>query len=123
MKWGAGAQLTGGIHDESPLTQNPWSLDTDPEHGLVALSHLQHLDRTRYAIETIARMVGNSASEPDATGSQPLDAWTVATLLGGVESLCDHIGTLTESMLEQARESSLALAHCTETHDAPPVIQ
>ena len=44
-------------------------------------------------------MVGNSASEPDATGSQPLDAWTVATLLGGVESLCDHIGTLTESML------------------------
>lgn len=106
-----------------PLTQNPWSLDTDPEHGLVALSHLQHLDRTRYAIETIARMVGNSASEPDATGSQPLDAWTVATLLGGVESLCDHIGTLTESMLDQARESGLALAHCTETHDAPPVIQ
>ncbi|WZB61717.1 hypothetical protein WJ970_32890 [Achromobacter xylosoxidans] len=52
-------------------------------------------------------MVGNSASEPDATGSQPLDAWTVATLLGGVESLCDHIGTLTESMLDQARESGL----------------
>lgn len=47
-----------------PLTPKPWSLDTDPEHGLVALSHLQHLDRTRYAIETIARMVGNSASNP-----------------------------------------------------------
>ena len=106
-----------------PLTQNPWSIPTDPELGLIPLAPLHHIDRARNAIETIARMVGNSASEPDATGSQPLDAWTVATLLGGVESLCDHIGTLTESMLEQARESGLALAHCTETHDAPPVIQ
>ena len=48
-------------------------------------------------------MVGNSAAEPDATGAQPLDAWTVASLMGGVECLCEHLGVLTETMLEQAR--------------------
>ncbi|MBB1225603.1 hypothetical protein EII46_30175, partial [Klebsiella pneumoniae] len=67
-----------------PLTQNPWQIDTDRESGPVSLSHLHQLDRTRYAIQTIARLVGNSASEPAATGSQPLDAWTVAALMGGV---------------------------------------
>ncbi|WYX31031.1 hypothetical protein WJ976_06440 [Achromobacter denitrificans] len=65
-----------------PLTQNPWSVDTDREFGPVSLFHLHQIDRARYAIQTIARMVGNSASEPDATGSPPLDAWTVATLMG-----------------------------------------
>ena len=66
-----------------PLTQNPWSVDADPEHGLVPLSPLYQIDRARYAIAAMARMVGNSASEPDATGGQPLDAWTVAALMGG----------------------------------------
>ena len=67
------------------------------------LAPLHHIDRARNAIETIARMVGNSAAEPDATGAQPLDAWTVASLMGGVECLCEHLGVLTETMLEQAR--------------------
>ena len=53
------------------LTQNAWSVDTNPEHGLVPLSHLYNIDRARYAIASIARLVGNSASEPDATGGQP----------------------------------------------------
>ena len=43
-------------------------------------SHLYNIERARYAIQTIARLVGNSASEPAATGSQPLDAWTVAAV-------------------------------------------
>ncbi len=85
-----------------PLTQDPWSIDTDRESGPVSLSHLHQIDRTRYAIQTIARMVGNSASEPDATGSPPLDAWSVAALMGGVEGLCEHVATLTDAMLEQA---------------------
>ncbi|CAB3819701.1 hypothetical protein LMG26854_01399 [Achromobacter aegrifaciens] len=86
-----------------PLTQNPRSVDTDPELGSVPLAYLHHIDRARYAIEAIARMVGNSASEPYATGSQPLDAWTVAALMGGVEGLCDQVSSLTDAMLEQAR--------------------
>ena len=81
-----------------PLTQNPWSVDTDLELGSVPLAHLHHINRARCAIEAIARMVGNSASEPDATGSQPLDAWTVVALMGGVESLCDHVSSLTDAM-------------------------
>ena len=75
-----------------PLTENPWSVDTNPELGVVPLSHLYNIDRARCAIASIARLVGNSASEPDATGAQPLDAWTVAALLGGVEGLCEHMG-------------------------------
>lgn len=88
-----------------PLTQNPWSIDTDPELGLVPLAHLHHIDRTRHAIDAIARLVGNSAFEPDATGNKPLDAWTIAALMGGVQSMCDYVGTLTDAMLEQARST------------------
>ncbi|MBD9423086.1 hypothetical protein IB259_27790 [Achromobacter sp. ACM04] len=90
-----------------PLTQNPWSVDTDPEFGSIPLAHLYYIDRARHAIEAIARMVGNSASEPDATGSQPLEAWTVAALMGGVESLCDHVSRLTDAMLEQTRTGAV----------------
>ena len=54
------------------LTQDPWFVDANPEFGLVPLSHLYNIDRARYAISSIARLVGNSASEPDATGAQPL---------------------------------------------------
>lgn len=88
-----------------PLTQNPWLIDTDRESGPVSLSHLNQLDRTRYAIQTIARMVGNSAAEPDATGSPPLDPWAITALMGGVESLCEHLGTLTEAMVDQALQA------------------
>ena len=106
-----------------PLTQNPWSVDSDHEFGPVSLSHLHQIDRARYAIQTIARMVGNSASEPDATGAPPLDTWAVMALMGGVEGLCEHIGTLTDAMLEQAQ---LGLDDADEdgaTHDAPAAIQ
>ncbi|MCH4596696.1 hypothetical protein L7A47_30765 [Achromobacter xylosoxidans] len=79
--------------------------------------------RARYAIQTIARLVGNSASEPAATGSQPLDAWTVAALMGGVEGLCDHLGTLTDAMLESARAYADDAAFDATTHNAPRSIQ
>ncbi|CUI72918.1 hypothetical protein [Achromobacter xylosoxidans] len=106
-----------------PLTQNPWQIDTDRESGLVSLSHLHQLDRTRYAIQTIARMVGNSASEPDATGSPALDPWAITALMGGVESLCEHLGTLTEAMLDQALQSGDDREATNPTHNAPPSIQ
>lgn len=106
-----------------PLTENPWSVDTNPELGLVPLSHLYNIDRARYAIASIARLIGNSASEPEATGAQPLDAWTVAALMGGVEGLCDHLGAMTDAMLESVRACAQD-ADCTDpTHDAPASIQ
>lgn len=106
-----------------PLTQNPWQIDTDRESGPVSLSHLHQLDRTRYAIQTIARMVGNSASEPDATGSPPLDPWAITALMGGVESLCEHLGTVTEAMLDQALQAKDDREAPNPTHNAPPSIQ
>ncbi|OCZ65379.1 hypothetical protein A7P23_17195 [Achromobacter xylosoxidans] len=106
-----------------PLTQNPWQIDSDREFGPVSLSHLHQLDRARFAIQTIARLVGNSASEPAATGSQPLDAWTVAALMGGVEGLCEHVGTLTDAMLESARAYADDAAFDAATHTAPRSIQ
>ncbi|MCZ8387805.1 hypothetical protein [Achromobacter xylosoxidans] len=106
-----------------PLTQNPWQIDTDRESGPVSLSHLHQLDRTRYAIQTIARMVGNSTSEPDATGSPPLDPWAITVLMGGVESLCEHLGTLAEAMLDQALQPDAERAPPNPTHNAPPAIQ
>lgn len=106
-----------------PLTDNPWSVDSNPEHGLVLLSHLYNIDRARYAIASIVRLLGNSASEPDATGAQPLDAWTVAALLGGVEGLCEHMGVMTEAMLETARACAQDGDYAAPTHDAPASIQ
>ena len=84
---------------------------------------LHHIDRARNAIETIARMVGNSAPSPPRTGAQPLDAWTVASLMGGVECLCEHLGVLTETMLEQARAIDAATEPGAARHAAPAVIQ
>lgn len=101
-----------------PLTQNPWSNDTDPELALVRLAHLHHIDRTRHAIDAIARLVGNSAFEPDATGSKPLDPWTIAALMGGVQSMCDYVGTLTDAMLEQARSTSTGTEMDRSLHHA-----
>jgi len=108
---------------QHPLTHNPWSVDTNPEHGLVPLSHLYNIDRARYAIASIARLVGNSASEPDATGGQPLDAWTVSALMGGVEGLCDHVGAMTDAMLESARTCAQDAGCADPTHVAPASIQ
>ena len=106
-----------------PLTQNSWSSDTDPEFGVVPLAPLYHMDRTRHAIDAIARLVGNSASEPDATGAQPLDGWTIAALMGGVQSMCDYIGTLTDAMLEQARAADTRLSAEHSMHGQPSSIQ
>lgn len=66
---------------------------------------------------------GNSASEPDATITQPLDAWTVAALMGGVEGLCEHMGAMTDAMLETARACTQDVDCADPTHDAPASIQ
>ena len=106
-----------------PLIENLWSVDNNLEYRLVPLSHLYDIDRARCAIASIARLVGNSASETDATGAQPLDAWTVTALLGGVEGLCEHMGVMTEAMLELARACAQDANYADPTHDAPASIQ
>jgi hypothetical protein len=44
--------------------------------------------------------------------------------MGGVEGLCEHIGTLTDAMLEQAQSGQGDNADGDgATHDAPAAIQ
>lgn len=89
---------------QHPLTRDPWSI-SDPEtprYGLVSLDALQSIQRTGDAIQAIARLVGNNAREPAATGAAPLDTWAVTALLGGVESLCEHMDSSVHEMLEDA---------------------
>lgn len=85
-----------------PLLEDRWLVHGEPEHGMVMLAHIHQIDRGRHAIETIARMVSNSAVEPDESGTPELDTWTITCRLGGVESLCAHVGDLTEQMLDRA---------------------
>lgn len=85
-----------------PLTQYRRISADSPEQGTVLLADLHQIDRARCAIGAIARIAGNNADEPAATGATPLDSWTVMCLLDGVESLCDYMGLLVEEMLGKA---------------------
>lgn len=85
----------------NPLEQDRWSVEGEPEHGTVPLSHIHRLDRARSAIEMIVRIVANGVDEDEA-GVVPLSGYTIQCLLGGVESLCDNMHNLTEEMRERA---------------------
>ena len=47
----------------------------------------------------------------------------LAALMGGVEGLCDDLGTLTDAMLEQARACGVDADPCGMLHDAPASLQ
>lgn len=85
---------------DHPFTYDRWALPDDPEFGVVRFDDLRKIERACLGIWAIARIVGNSANEPGATGARPLDAWVVSNLMGGVESLCDHALPLIESALD-----------------------
>ncbi|WP_447578033.1 hypothetical protein [Achromobacter kerstersii] len=76
---------------DHPFTYDRWATPDDPEFGVVRVDDLRKIERACLGIWAIARIVGNSANEPEATGARPLDAWVVSNLMGGVESLCDQI--------------------------------
>ena len=91
---------------EHYLTADTWSVDGQPELGEVRLASIHHIDRTIAAIHVIARMIGNSAYEPDAGNNAPLDPWAVQGLMAGVESLCHYVKLTTEGMLQQAARAA-----------------
>lgn len=87
-----------------PLTVDRWAVEGQPELGQVNLSSISQIDRARAAIETIARIAANSSlQDPIEPGAPTLDSYTLFCLLGGVESLCDHMRHLTERMLTHAK--------------------
>ncbi|MDF3861499.1 hypothetical protein P3W70_24330 [Achromobacter denitrificans] len=98
------------LMDDHPLTHDRWALPDDPEHGVVRFADLRKMERACQGIWAIARIVGNNANEPDATGAQPLDAWVVSNLIGGVESLCDHLADLVGSALDETQLNFVSTA-------------
>ena len=92
------------LMDNYPLTHDRWATPDDPEFGWVRVADLRKMERACVGIWAIARIVGNSANEPDSTGAQPLDPWVTSNLLGGIESLCDHVVDLVEVALDGAQE-------------------
>ncbi len=89
--------------NDHPYTLDRWATPDDPEIGSIRFADLRKIERACQGIWAIARIVGNSANEPASTGAQPLDPWVISNLLGGIESLCDHVVDLVEVALEGAQ--------------------
>lgn len=93
--------------EENPFTYDRWATPDDPEFGVVRFDDLRKMERTCQGIWAIARIVGNSVNEPAATGARPLDAWVVSNLMGGVESLCDHLAGIVGIEIDEQLPSLL----------------
>ncbi|QCS65456.1 hypothetical protein [Achromobacter denitrificans] len=88
--------------NDHPYTLDRWATPDDPEIASIRFADLRKIERACQGIWAIARIVGNSTNEPDNTGAQPLDPWVTSNLLGGIESLCDHVADLVEVALDGA---------------------
>ncbi|MGY6269422.1 hypothetical protein ACXIUT_07000 [Achromobacter denitrificans] len=89
--------------DNHPLTHDRWTTPDDPEYGWVRFADLRKMERACLGIWAIARVVGNSANGPESTDAQPLGSWVTSNLLGGIESLCDHVADLVEVAFDGAQ--------------------
>ncbi|MDR6600217.1 hypothetical protein J2732_001200 [Achromobacter deleyi] len=88
--------------NDHPYTYDRWATPDDPEFAVVRVDDLRKMERASQGIWAIARIVGNGVNEPGATGSQPLHAWVMSNLMGGVESLCDHLAGLAHTAIDCA---------------------
>jgi hypothetical protein len=100
-----------------PLTAARWAVSSIPEHGTVLLADIHKIDRACTAIGVIARVAGNNVAARDQSDTVPLNDWTVSSLLGGIESLCEYVNVLTEDMIEQATTPSSAALPSEEMPD------
>nr|WP_314364193.1 hypothetical protein [uncultured Achromobacter sp.] len=87
--------------EDNPFTYDRWATPDDPEFGVVRFDDLRKMERACQGISAIARIVGNSANEPAATGARPLDAWVASNLMGGVESLCEHLAAILDVAIDK----------------------
>lgn len=88
--------------DDHPLTHDRWATPDDPEFCPVRFADLRKMERAYAAIWALARIVGNSVNAPAANGEQLLDTWIMSNLIGGIESLCDHMADLVGSNLNES---------------------
>jgi len=88
--------------DDHLLTHDRWATPDDAELCTVRFADFRKMERACAAIWAIARIVANGANEPEASGAQPLDAWIMSNLIGGIESLCDYMADLVGSNLDES---------------------
>jgi hypothetical protein len=86
---------------DNPLTYDRWATPDDPEFGVVRFDDLRKMERACQGIWAIARIVGNSVNELGASDARPLDAWVMSNLMGGVESICDHLAGLVPLAIDE----------------------
>jgi len=101
---------------DQPFTYDRWATPDDPEFAVVRVDDLRKIDRACLGIWAIARIVGNSVNEPVAKGTDPLEAWVVSNLMGGVESICDQIADLVASAIDDAPLDPLLTEAAISTH-------
>jgi hypothetical protein len=101
---------------DHPFTYDRWALPDDPEFAVVRFDDLRKIERACCGIWAIARIVGNSANEPGATGARPLDAWVVSNLMGGAECICDQIADLVAHSIDGAPSDPLFAKTAAPTH-------
>lgn len=87
---------------QQALTQDPWTVADAPEYGCMPLAPLRRMNRAGDAIHAIARLIGNAVRGNEAPDPLPVDNWTVGALMGGIESLCDHLNDLADGMAASA---------------------
>ncbi|QRI93009.1 hypothetical protein JQN63_14500 [Delftia lacustris] len=105
-----------------PLTLDPWTVDALPEFGCVPLVALARLERGMDAIQAIARLVGNNARNPEAQAAA-LDDWTIGALMGGLESLSDHLHDLADTMMASVELHAREAANTCVSGDLLPPLQ
>ena len=88
--------------DDHPLTHDRWATPDDAEFTTVRLAEFRKMERAYSAIWAIARIAGNSLNASETSDTQPPDSWVMSNLIGGIESLCDHLADLVASTVHES---------------------
>ncbi|KAG1241403.1 hypothetical protein G6F68_016756 [Rhizopus microsporus] len=75
------------------------------------------MERACAAIWAIARIVGNCANEPEASGGKPLDAWIMSNLIGGIVTVAQQPVHTFDAMPDCLTGEQAA---CQSTERQPP---
>lgn len=103
--------------NDHPYTYDRWATPDDPEFAVVRVDDLRKMERACQGIWAIARIVGNSVNEPEASDEQPVYVWMMSNLVGGVEALCDHLTQLLTAPLYPPHANHIQSTETELAHD------
>lgn len=89
------------MSDQS-FTYDRWAAPDDPEFIIVRVTDLRRIERANLAIWAITKTLGNELSESEPQTERPLNAWILVHLIGGMESICDHVAGVIETSIDSA---------------------